>query len=384
MVAVSSALIIGGGICGLTTAIALSRIGIEVQVFEQAAEVREVGAGLTLWANGLYALEKLGLGNEAIRAGQTVKTFRFLTMQGKTLGDINIDSLAARMQVPNVSIHRKELIAVLEKHTSPESVFLSHELESFTQNGDMVTARFAGGQEHSGDILLACDGFHSRVREQMLGSTPAKYAGYTCWRGLAPLEQSDQLDRSVIHTFGCGAQFGALDVGNGLIAWYGTGNTPPGIKESPLERKLDALKRFAGWHQPIPEILQRTEASDYLKNDIYDRQPVRTWAQGRVLLMGDAAHPTTPNLGQGACQAIEDAAVLAEHLESAADYTTAFQEYCHRRMERTAEVVLWSRRTGQLSQVENPILCGLRDWFTGQSMRLGTVSLVERTICYKV
>src|SRR5262249_48152410 len=151
------------------------------------------------------------------------------------------------------------------------------------------------------------------VRKQLLGDMPLRYSGYTAWRGVAPYTLEQQ---GASESWGYGARFGLVPLAQGRTYWFATANTPEGGEERPGERKTEVRERVRGWHAPIEAVIESTQEDVLLRNDIFDRPPVTRWSEGRVTLLGDAAHPMTPNLGQGACQAIEDAVILASLLQN--------------------------------------------------------------------
>lgn len=378
------AIIIGGGICGLTTAAALQRVGIEFSIYEQASELRELGAGLTLWGNGIFALDVIGLAAKAITCGQIVEDFRFLNGGGELLGTIDLSRLRKLSGFPSLSVHRRSLHKMLSSQIPAEHVHLGRRFSRYVREKDGVRVFFEDGVSERADFLLACDGFHSRVREQMLGDN-SSYQGYTCYRSVykgAPLKNLPR--GGLFHTASPGKQFGILDLGDAGVGWYATVNVPSGVHESFEERKEQLLKHFAGQHAPIGDLLAKCDPSLILRNDIYDRPPVYKWSDGPVLLMGDAAHPTTPNLGQGACQAIEDAVVLSRLFVSSRNCLSVFRDYEKRRMRRASYVVRASRRSGQFSQNDNPYFLGVKDELIRALLKGGRSPQLDRTAGYKL
>jgi 2-polyprenyl-6-methoxyphenol hydroxylase-like FAD-dependent oxidoreductase len=351
--------IIGGGIGGLAAATALRQAGIDVAVFERANELREAGAGLILWPNAMKALGALGLA-EAVRSvsrasgGADIQTWR-----GERLLDgAPRQLLESLFGEPAAAIHRAELLAVLLEAAGDERVHLDARCVGFRQDGTAVTALLDGGREIVGDLLIGADGLKSTIRAQLFRDARLRYAGYTAWRGLThfQLEQDRWFE-----SFGPGARFGAGSLGRGRVYWYGTANMLEGAPDAPEGRRQELLERFRGWHEPIQALLKATDEAAILRNDIYDLAPLDHWSDERVTLLGDAAHPTTPNLGQGACMALEDAVVLARCLREGQDLRTALKEYESRRRPRTSAITRRSWRVGQLGQWENRALCRLRD-----------------------
>ncbi|HEX5690169.1 MAG TPA: FAD-dependent monooxygenase, partial [Roseiflexaceae bacterium] len=185
-----------------------------------------------------------------------------------------------------------------------------------------------------------------------------RYAGYTAWRGVAPF---DQARLTPGETFGRGVRFGMAPIANGRAYWYATQNTSEGGRDQPGGRKRALLELFRGAHAPIEDVIAATDETAILRNDIYDREPLEHWSDGRVTLLGDAAHPMTPNLGQGACQALEDAVVLADALQQIGDVGAALRQYEARRIGRTSMLVRQARQVGAVGQWQNPLACRLRD-----------------------
>lgn len=351
---------VGGGIGGLTAAVALRRVGVEAVVFERAAGLREVGAGISLWSNAMRALRGLGL-EDAVRAvgreeiGGTVRT-----ADGRVITQVPAEVLERRFGA-NVVLTRPDLLAVLlaALQDTGEPSRLGFECTGFSQDGSGVVATFAGGHEERGDFLVGADGLHSGVRSRLLGDGPPAYAGFTAWRGLAEL--GEDAEHGGFEAWGRGQVFGLVGLGGGRFYWYATRNAPEGQGDAPGGRKAELLERFGGWQEPVPSVIRATDDERILRNDVYHREPTRRWGDGRVTLLGDAAHPMTPNLGQGACQAIEDAEVLARCVREEDVVEAALRLYEGRRRSRTALISRRSRLMSRAAQLENPLLCRLRN-----------------------
>ena len=357
----AKAIIVGGGIGGLTAAIALRRVGVDAAVFEQAGGLWEIGAGISLWVNAIRALERVGLADAVRAAGREEIGGTIRLSSGEALTEISAEALEERFG-RNVVLQRPDLqrllLAALDEAGS--AVRLGAGCLGFRQDGSSVTALFTGGHEERGDLLIGADGLNSVIRKQLFGDKEPRYAGFTAWRGLADL--GDGGDGDGFEAWGRGAIFGLVGLGRSRFYWYATKNAPENQPDAPKGRKAELLKRFGSWHEPVPSVIWATEEAEILRNDVYDREPLKSWGEGRVTLLGDAAHPMTPNLGQGACQAIEDAVVLAECVRQGnGDVTAALRLYEERRKARTAGVVRRSRLLGRAGQLENPLLCTLRN-----------------------
>jgi len=361
-------LIVGGGIGGITAAIALQRVGIEAHVYERAPEIREVGAGISLWANAIRMLDLLGLGDAIRSRALSNAAAGIRDRKGKILSTVSIGELERRFGSAVAVVHRAELIEVLRNALKDDSIHLGHELASFAQDGNTVTAQFTNNVTVKGDLLVGADGLNSVVRSRLLNDGPPRYSGYTGWRAVVNFSRPSLAPSE---SWGPGRRFGVVPMIGGRVYWFATQNAKEGERDKPGQTKVHLQELFRGWHEPIESILETTEESAILRNDIYDREPISNWSKGQVTLLGDAAHPTTPNLGQGGCQAIEDGVVLAACLAPNSNAEAALREYEARRVPRTRGIVLSSRRIGALAQLENPALSFLRNLtirFTPQSI----------------
>jgi 2-polyprenyl-6-methoxyphenol hydroxylase-like FAD-dependent oxidoreductase len=356
----------GGGIGGLTAAIALRRAGFEVIVFERAAELKEVGAGLLLAANAQKALAKIGLAEAVTRLGTPASSGEIRSWRGKVLASIPADELEKKIGTPSAAIHRADLQALLSREVGEGTLRLGSEVGAFEQDDSSVKVLLADGGRQSADILIGADGLRSRVRARLYGPEEPRYAGYTAWRAVVEPEEKLLPWGEGFESWGRGARFGCAHIGKGRVYWFATANAPEGEKDGPPGSldgaKAKLLRLFSGWHRPVADLIKAAEEDTILRTDIYDRDPLGgRWGEGRVTLLGDAAHPMTPNLGQGACQAIEDAVVLARCLGERDATAESLRSYERLRAERVAMVVRRSRRVGSIGQAKNPAICWLRD-----------------------
>lgn len=353
-------LVIGGGIGGLSTAIALLQEGVEAHVFERADALREIGAGVTIWSNASKALAHLGLGDAARRATLAIDVVQTRNTAGKVLQESRLSEISAKFGHPSVGFHRAELLQLLASTLPERLVHTGATFQRLEDSGNEVTAFFTNGENHSGDLLVGADGIFSSVRAQLLPSTRPSYAGYVCWRGVTELDPPPGWpSNSSVRSQGCGQHFGVVQLTAGRYFWYATRNQPPDEPE-PTGRKATLLRHFGRWHPPIPSILDVTAEEKMLRHGIYEMRPLSTWTHGRVALLGDAAHPMRPSFGMGACQAIEDAVILAHHTKRAPE-VEALRLYESERVPRAKRVVRWSQVLGRAEQAENRALCALRD-----------------------
>jgi 2-polyprenyl-6-methoxyphenol hydroxylase-like FAD-dependent oxidoreductase len=337
-------IVVGGGIAGLSTAIGLRRTGHEVMVLERAPRIDPIGAGLTLFANAMSALDRLGIRGAVAAQGAPAKRSAILTWEGRELAQVPWDLLEG-----TIAIHRADLQRELA--AAAGEVRLGAEITAVEQHDDGVVARGADGSEEWGDLLVGADGLGSVLRSAIADVGP-RYAGYTAWRGVSPVPvEPGRLTES----WGVGERFGLVDIGGARTYWFATKNAPEGEPDEPEGKKAEIVRRFSGWHEPIAAIAESTDKGAVLRNDVYYLEPLPRWSEGRIVLVGDAAHATTPGIGQGAAQAIEDAVVLADRLAASGDLATALGEYEAIRRPRAEAVLKMSRRVDQAAQLASPV-----------------------------
>ncbi len=352
--------IIGGGIAGLTTAIALSRLGLNATVFEAAPHIRPLGAGLALAANAIQAFERLGVAEAVIQRGRQLHALSIYDESGRVVTRTDSLAISKRYGIDNFAIHRADLHQVLLDHLPSSSVFTSKKVIRMEQQPEAVTVFFEDGTSHQTDYLLVADGIYSPIRRQLLPESAPRYAGYTCWRGVAhrpdlPLTEASE-------TWGRRGRVGIVPLTGERVYWFACINASPQNQQMGLLTSRNLADHFRHYHAPISDLLAGTPDENLLWNDIIDLKPLKRFAFGRILLLGDAAHATTPNLGQGACQAIEDAAVLADTMAKNVSVETAFRNFEQRRLSRTRTITNTSWRIGQVAQWSNPLLTRTRNY----------------------
>jgi 2-polyprenyl-6-methoxyphenol hydroxylase-like FAD-dependent oxidoreductase len=370
------ALIAGAGIGGLAAGIALRQAGLEVQVFERSRELREIGAGLMIWPNGTRSLQALGVEVKAL----AVQRISFCNWRGRQLMETPVDAISQRYGSEVAFVHRADLQAALASRLGRDCIRLGADVGGFSEDGSQVQIKPRDGTVASGDFLVGADGLRSVVRRQLLGDGDPVYLGSTIWRGMAGSERISLLQAHGSNWVGRGSEFLAFHLANDLIYWAGVTKEPRGEKPGPDGNKQDVLDRFGNWAEPVPALISATEDEAILRNDMYDRPPARRWSGGRVTLVGDAAHPMTPNLGQGACQALEDAVSLGESLKGASGLTEGFELYARRRLRRANRVVVMSRQATRGVQLDNPLLCLIRDGFASILPRRVILRMLDATL----
>jgi 2-polyprenyl-6-methoxyphenol hydroxylase-like FAD-dependent oxidoreductase len=357
------AVVVGGGIGGLSVAIALRRAGIEAVVFERrdASEKINAGAGMVLWHNAVRALQRIDVADHLEPVASPLEYAEWQSSRGPSLARWDVKSMTETLGAPTLGIRRANLHKVLAAQLPESALHLGMECTGFTQDADGAIARFADGSEERGDVLIGADGINSAVRAQLLGREKPRYAGYTLWFGIVEPGQVGASTPAFFEVAGPGARFFFFPVGEGRHYWSAVRNAPAGGTDPETGPKAPLLDLFRGWPEPVEELLVATDEATIVRRDIVDRKPVASWAQGRVVLLGDSAHPITFNLGQGAAQAIESAVVLGDRLGQTGDISEALREYEERRQKRTASLTTRAWRIGSMGRWENPVACKLRE-----------------------
>lgn len=351
--------IIGGGIAGLATAIALRQKGIRSTLFEAAPEVRAVGAGLSLAPNATLALRRLGL-EEAIRQkGHTLTAMSIRHADGSLIMATDGEQIARQYGAAHYAIHRAALHEALLSQVGDTPVFTGKRAVQVTRQERKLQVRFHDGSEHEAEALILADGIHSPIRRQLLPASGPRYSGYTCWRSVIQTDQADGAETT--ETWGPNGRFGIVPIGGGNIYWFATKNAPANDTRYKNFTVDDLLANFRNYHDPIPRIIRQTRNEDLLWNDIIDLKPISRLAHGNILFIGDAGHATTPNLGQGACQALEDAVVLADEIGQCDNLETAFRRFEKQRLARVHYVVNRSWTLGKVAQASNPLVAAMRN-----------------------
>ncbi len=329
--------IIGGGIGGLATAIALRKQGIDVHVYEKARDLRPVGAGLSLNPNGLKALEAIEptIVEQLKQAGSILKVINLRKNSGEIIQQKKI-TLMEKYGQPLLSIRWSRLQEILASALPPEIIHLNHRCVDFTQNHNSVTVEFDGKKTVDVDLVVGADGVKSAIRQILIGDGEPRYLGRMSWRGLLKYSHELLCANEVVGMIAPPKNITLMDVGDGYIFW---GATMLCVDDSSSGNAADIksrlLKEFGEWASPVPEIMEATDAEIIVERPIWDREPLSSWSKGRVTLLGDAAHPMSPSIGQGASTAFEDGYELSEYLSNTPNLEAALALYDGNRIERT-------------------------------------------------
>jgi 2-polyprenyl-6-methoxyphenol hydroxylase-like FAD-dependent oxidoreductase len=346
------AAVVGAGIGGLATAIALEQAGVEPIIIERSPHLREAGFGLVLSPNAVTALRAIGLRESIAARGTRVRRAEIRNPRGDLLTPIDYEALGWE----TYGILRSELQQAMLEAIPTERLRLGTACVGATEQGE---ALLDGEDPVVADIVVGADGIRSAVRRSLFGEEPLRYGGHRAWRAGTHFGGEGVRDRFV-EVWGVGGGFGFGPAGSGRVYWY-CFEAVPERAPAPERPRDEFLRRYGAWFDPIPALIESTEPDELEPTFTYDRPPRRDWGRGRVTLLGDAAHPMKPNIGQGAAQALEDAVVLGACLAANRDPEDALRSYERRRAKRTRAVVRASRRTGRLAEVRSPLAARLRD-----------------------
>ncbi|MFE0173443.1 FAD-dependent monooxygenase [Streptomyces sp. NPDC059002] len=356
------AIVIGAGIGGLATAVTLRRVGIEVEVYERAPELRPAGFGISVMSNAIAALRALDIDLGLEKRGQTILHTEIMTDKGRTLRSLPVETAGDRLGAPSVAMYRGDLQEALLDALGGLTVRTGAVATGYDTTGDGVRVTFEDGSEATADILIGADGINSAIRRQVTGSAKAPtYGGFLCWLSVTPFSHPKITKGFNAHYWGLGRRFGIHDVGRGRAYWWGTMNMPADAARVWDGDKDPIVRAYTGWADEVCEAIRTTPVEDIVAVPAQDRPFLENWGDGPVTLLGDAAHPMLPSLGQGGSTAIEDAVVLAQCLVSRRDPVAALRAYEKLRRDRTREMVEVSRKFGGFEQLENPALRAVRD-----------------------
>ena len=362
--------IIGAGIGGLTTAIALEQKGIKTRIFEQAEQLKEVGAGIILANNAMQVYEKLGLRQVLEAHGNHISSMKITKSSLKPLSKIDLSNFEQKYKTKNMAIHRGKLQQILINELKSTEIIPDHKLASITKSENGYDLNFENGNKIQSSTVLGADGINSVVRQELFPKNNIRNANQICWRGVTEYKLPINFRNELNEAWGKSERFGFVQIAENKVYWYALKS----FKKNKNEFSINHLHQyFNDYNSIVKEIIDSTKKEHINTAEISDLKPIHIWHKENVCLIGDAAHATTPNMGQGACQAIEDAFVLSECLDKY-EIDRAFSEYQKLRLPKAHQVVKSSWVIGKMAHLSNPILIGLRN----QMLRLMPSSISRK------
>lgn len=340
--------IVGGGIAGLSTALALNKLGFSCQVFERAEQLNEVGAGIWMQPNAIKVLDWLGLGALVRENGRLLDQVNITNSQlipfKKTTQEVVQDEHGNKI----VAIHRATLQRILFEALPTDSVKLGCEFNSLEQSESQVKV-FVGDREIMTDLLIGADGINSKVRDSIFSDTSKRFSGQTCWRGISDIRLPDEFQNAGIESWGKKIRFGFSPITENQVYWFAVMNASQNGTDDSKTIKSELKNNYKGFHPLVLNIINQTQADKIIRSDISDLKRLDKWHKDKVVLVGDAAHATTPNMGQGAGQGIEDAYYLANFLAKHIKIVKTLYSFESARREKVDYVVNNSWRFGKMA-----------------------------------
>ena len=348
-------LIVGGGIGGTATGVALQQLGFDAVVFERAPEVGrvQIGGCYVLWYAGMLSLAQLGLADKVRAVGHEIELFEMCDERGRTINAFDTGERGRALGALPVAVRRADLLRILTEALEPQRLRLGSTFRDAVQDRRWVTASFTDGHQERGDALVGADGLESSVRAHLHGLAPALHPGYGHWSGLT--DDPGGVPEGVFRVMhGDAARFAFFHLGDGSVCWWCTRPAPEGPDGDALGSRDALLDAFGTWHPAARALLEATPPESIHRRDTLDRPPLRRWGEGRITLLGDAAHAMTFNLGQGAGTSLTDAVTLAEHL-AGGPLLLAMRRYEQVRRKITTPLVRMSRRVGAAAAWEGAV-----------------------------
>ncbi|WP_417855649.1 FAD-dependent monooxygenase [Xanthomarina gelatinilytica] len=365
--------IIGGGIAGLTFARCISD-DYETHIFEKKQEFGEVGAAISVFPNALCVMDEIGLLDNILNTSGKFENVYLKTDKGNILS-----KSAPKSDYPVICIHRADLHKILLTDINAHLHIDSAVKQLTNLNNGQVEIIFENGKSSVFDAVIGADGIHSVVRKHIINDGDPIFRGYNIWRGVV----KTNFDIGYAsETYGKGKRVGIVPIKDGVYGWWATYNEGF-LKDDEPEGTKQKLKRlFGNWHYPIPELIENTE--NILKNSLSDRIPHKGWTKGNITLIGDAAHPTTPNLGQGGCMSIEGAYLLAKCINKYGLSSKAYENYEKYQFPRSKKIISESLKLGKMGQITNPILITLRNFFFKIIPSRVAMKMIDKYFSYRV
>ncbi len=348
--------IIGAGMGGLTTGIALKKFGHQVRIFEQTEKILPVGAAISLWSNGVKCLNYLGLTDKIAKLGGQMDDLAYVDgLTGDVMTQFSLLPLIEEVGQRPYPVARADLQNMLMDEFGRDQIYLGKKMVSLEDKADYVEVHFADGSSTQADLLIGADGTHSLTRTYVLGQqVQRRYAGYVNWNGLVDISEDLAPAQQWTTYVGEGKRASLMPVADGKFYFFLDVPLPAGLDNNRDEYKKLLKQYFFDWCQPVQQLIERLDPQKTNRVEIHDIEPFTQFYKGRVVILGDAAHSTTPDIGQGGCQAMEDAIYLARSLQiNTLGLEDALRRYQNKRNERANELVLRARKRCDVTHMKD-------------------------------
>lgn len=348
--------IIGAGMGGLTTGIALKKFGRQVRIFEQTEKILPVGAAISLWSNGVKCLNYLGLTEKIAKLGGQMDDLAYIDgLTGDVMTQFSLRPLIEEVGQRPYPVARADLQNMLMDEFGRDQIYLGKKMVSLEDKTDFVEVHFADGSSTQADLLIGADGTHSLTRAYVLGQqVQRRYAGYVNWNGLVEISEDLAPAQQWTTYVGEGKRASLMPVADGKFYFFLDVPLPAGLDNNRDEYKKLLKQYFVDWCQPVQQLIERLDPQKTNRVEIHDIEPFNQFYKGRVVILGDAAHSTTPDIGQGGCQAMEDAIYLARSLQiNTLGLEDALRRYQNKRNERANELVLRARKRCDVTHMKD-------------------------------
>lgn len=356
--------IIGAGMAGLTTGIALKKFGHQVTIYEQAEQILPVGAAISLWSNGVKCLNYLGLTEQVEKLGGKMDNLAYIDgLTGDVMTQFSLYPLIEEVGQRPYPVSRAELQNMLMDEFGREDIHLAKKMISFVEEGERVKIQFADGGKIESDLLVGADGTHSITRAYVLGEqVERRYAGYVNWNGLVDVSDDYAAADQWTTFVGEGKRVSLMPVANNRFYFFFDVPLPVGLENDRSQYKALFKQYFKGWCEPVQKLIDAVDVQKTNRVEIHDIEPFADFYKGRVVIVGDAAHSTTPDIGQGGCQAMEDAIYLARSLQiNTLGLQDSLRRYQNKRNERANELLLRARKRCDVTHMKDEAVT--REWY---------------------
>ncbi|MGJ8526159.1 FAD-dependent urate hydroxylase [Halomonadaceae bacterium LMG 33818] len=374
--------IAGAGIGGLTAAIALQRQGHQVHLYDRVALLAPAGSAISVWPNGVKVLDALGLGSELDRSSGDMKTMSYYDHQGKRLTRFSLEPLYNSVGRAAKPVARSALQNMLVKAVGIENITLGQRCKGYKHTPQGLKVLFDNGKAESADLLIAADGTHSRLRNQILDrQIERQYCGYVNWNGRIKTSDIDLDPDEWTQFVGDGKRVSFMPMGKDRFYFFLDVPLPAGTPNVSSSYRNELKEHFSGWAKPVQDLIEKCDTDGIARVEIHDIQPVDRFHDQSVVMIGDAAHAMAPDLGQGGCQAMEDAWVLTELLAANdGEIAPALAQFDQQRVSRTASIIERAHKRCDITHGKNPTLT--QEWYEELSVETGAdiMAGMEKTI----